>query len=160
MGDYLKPEDFASFADIDAAKAAEMIDDAESMAVLSAPCLANIDDLSDVLVKAVRAILRRAILRWHEVGAGGTTTTTRGPFGETVDTSSTASKNLFWPSEINNLQEVCRQATGGASGGKAFTVDMVPKRGLSEHGYLCSLRLGGIRCTCGADIADHPIYEG
>ena len=40
----------------------------------------------------------------------------------------------------------------------AFTLDMVP--GASAHLPWCSLGLGATYCSCGTDIAGHPIYEG
>lgn len=39
----------------------------------------------------------------------------------------------------------------------AFAIDMVP--GISAiHDLACSLRFGATYCSCGADIAGHPIY--
>ena len=40
----------------------------------------------------------------------------------------------------------------------AFTLDMVGAG--STHIPWCSLNLGALYCSCGADIAGHPIYEG
>lgn len=40
----------------------------------------------------------------------------------------------------------------------AFTLDMVPAR--TGHLPWCSIMLGAAYCSCGADIAGYPIYEG
>ena len=40
----------------------------------------------------------------------------------------------------------------------AFTLDMVPVA--SAHLPWCSLNFGATYCSCGTDIAGHPIYEG
>ncbi|WP_433584554.1 hypothetical protein [Microbacterium hydrocarbonoxydans] len=40
----------------------------------------------------------------------------------------------------------------------AFSIDTVPRVGVS-HAPWCSLAFGAEYCSCGADIAGHPIYE-
>ena len=40
----------------------------------------------------------------------------------------------------------------------AFSIDMLGVA--SEHLPWCSLMLGALYCSCGVDIAGHPIYEG
>lgn len=112
MGTFLEPSDIAPFASIDEAKLNAMIEDAESLAVLAAPCLSKIEDLSDAQVSAVKAVIRAAILRWNEAGTGIRQSVTTGPFGETIDTTQQR-KGMYWPSEITNLQGICGNAQGG-----------------------------------------------
>lgn len=46
----------------------------------------------------------------------------------------------------------------GCGGQQAFTVSMAPQAG-TVHRPWCSLAFGATYCSCGADIAGHPIYE-
>lgn len=156
MGLFIFPSDLTPFATIDTAKAEAMIEDAEAMAVLVAPCLSDLV-ADDPKRGAVKAILRGALLRWNEAGTGALSarSTTVGPFGEsqTLDTRQQR-KAMFWPSEIEQLQGLC--ATGEK--GKAFSVDTVG--GGVRHLPWCSLMFGANYCSCGVDIAGEPIFEG
>lgn len=40
----------------------------------------------------------------------------------------------------------------------AFAIDMIPTS--TYHLPWCTINLGGLFCSCGADIAGYPIYEG
>jgi hypothetical protein len=110
----------------------------------------------DVLSEA-KLILIGAVKRWTEAGSGAVSTKTSmtGPYmnTETIDTKVRTGYNL-WPSEIVQLQELCR--TGGKSA--AFTVDMAPSLS-GEHLPWCSLNFGADYCSCGVDIAGEPIFE-
>jgi hypothetical protein len=159
MGRYLDVSDLQDFApDIPAAKAAAMIDDAEYMALLVAPCLdydSEDYDLSDNRQGAVKAILRGVVLRWNEAGTGAFQQTTTGPFGATVDTRQQR-RGMFWPSEIDQLQSVCNadQPNGGA-----FAVDTT---GFGcVHADICAINFGALYCSCGADLTnyEYPLYE-
>jgi hypothetical protein len=44
------------------------------------------------------------------------------------------------------------------SGGGAYSIDTVDTT--TTHLAWCSLSLGALYCSCGADIAGYPIYEG
>ena len=124
---YITPDDLAPFATIDEAKALAMIEDAESMAVSVAPCLTGIaPTLTDDQRGTVKAILRRAVLRWNEIGTGAVSQQSAGPFGQSLDTTRSAPKSLFWPSEIGELQAVCRDSN---STPRAFSIDTTPARG-------------------------------
>lgn len=124
---YITPEDLAPFATIDEAKALAMIEDAESMAVSVAPCLEDITlPLTDAQRGTVKAVLRRAVLRWNEVGTGAVTQQSAGPFQQSLDTTRSAPKSLFWPSEIADLQAVCRDSDTTP---RAFSIDTSPSRG-------------------------------
>lgn len=112
--------DLKDFATIDPAKAQAMIEDAEAMAVLAAPCLDS-DVLTARQLGAVRAILRGAVLRWNETGSGAMQTQAAGPFSATVDTRQER-RGMFWPSEIAALRGVC----GTVKPKAAFTVDTAP----------------------------------
>ena len=159
MGRYLDVNDLSAFAsDIPAAKADLMIDDAESLALLVAPCLdPDLEDydLSDLRQNAVKAVLRAAILRWNDAGTGAFQQQTTGPFGVTMDTRQ-ARRGMFWPSEIEQLQEICRF---GVDDGGAFNIDTV---GTSvHHADICAVNFGALYCSCGADLTgyEYPLYE-
>lgn len=101
--------------DINPVKAQAMIEDALARAALIAPCINDADfPHSD----AAKAILRGAILRWDDAGAGVVVQWGAGSFQESVDTRQQR-KSLFWPSEIVDLQGLC--ADGGED---AYMVDM------------------------------------
>lgn len=106
-------------ADLDEAKAREMIDDAIALAIEAAPCLA---DPAFNKRGAVRAILRGALLRWIESGSGALSSVneTAGPFS-TVQTFDTRQdrNSMYRPAEINALRRLC-----GKSGFGAFAVDL------------------------------------
>ncbi len=109
MGTFLDSSDLEPFATIESAKALAMIEDAEAMAVLAAPCI-TADGFTHTT--AVKAILRGAILRWNEAGSGALQTQSAGPFGMTVDNRQER-RGMFWPSEIVSLQNLCADAQGG-----------------------------------------------
>lgn len=116
---FLTADDLSPFATIDTAKADAMIEDAEAMAVLVAPCITGVEFNNR---DAVKAILRGAVLRWNDAGSGAMSaqSVTRGPFGEsqTYDTRQER-RGMFWPSEISQLQSLCRLV-----GGSAYTVSI------------------------------------
>lgn len=107
---FLVPDDLAPFATIDAAKAQAMIDDAEAMAVLAAPCITAAGFANQA---AVKAILRGAVIRWNDAGSGALQAQQAGPFGQTLDTRQER-RGMFQPSEIVALQSLCADAQGGA----------------------------------------------
>jgi hypothetical protein len=109
MGTFLDPNDLDPFATIDPLKADAMIEDAEAMAVLVAPCIAA---AGFAHAAALKAILRGAILRWNDSGTGAIQAQTAGPFGQTLDTRQER-KAMFWPSEIEQLQNLCSDLGGG-----------------------------------------------
>jgi hypothetical protein len=109
MGTFLIVDDLAPFATIEAAKAEAMIDDAEAMALLAAPCIAA---EGFAYGTAVKAILRGAVLRWNEAGSGALQAQNAGPFGQTLDTRQER-RGMFWPSEIVSLQSLCADSQGG-----------------------------------------------
>lgn len=152
-------DDLTPFATIDADKAAAMVEDAQAMAVLVAPCLGTEDTLTDAQKAAAKAILRGAILRWEDAGTGAFQSQTAGPFGVAYDTRVPQRRAMFWPSEIAQLQGICR----GENDGGAYSVDTAPRAlyGLQGHSLICSLILGGPGCSCGADLTagQYPLYE-
>lgn len=141
---YLTPHDLSAFIKVDEAKAAAMIKDAEALAVLAAPCISSAEfaarpDLAD----ALRAVLRRAIIRWHEGGVGAVQQSGAGSFQQT--TMPTSPKGLFWPSEVVELRRLCTALTGERGG--AWSVDLAPA--WNPHAAWCRLRGDGPYCTCG-----------
>lgn len=159
MGRYIEVTDLQAFAsDINTVKADAMIEDAEAMALLAAPCLDYDDDdydLTDNQQLAVKAVLRGAILRWNDAGTGAFQQQTTGPFGVTVDTRQQR-RGMFWPSEIEQLQNICKD---DSMDGGAFSVDTY---GLcAVHQDICSINFGANYCSCGADLTNYqyPLYE-
>lgn len=104
--------------DVDPAQADQMIEEAEAMAVLAAPCITKpeFDQAT-----AVRGILRAAIVRWLEAGSGAYQSQQAGPFGVTFDNRQPR-HSMFSPSEINQLRSLCK----GVRQGRAFAVDLTP----------------------------------
>lgn len=152
---YLTPTDLAPFAEIDEAKAEAMIADAVAQAILAAPCLATEADLDDNQLAAVLSVLRGAVLRWDEVGAGGAVTQhqqTAGPFSDGKTFFQPQRRTLFWPSEIEQLQTICAAVSGAVDDG-AFAVDTAPCTG-SGHALICSINFGANYCSCGADLTN------
>ena len=115
----LTPDDLVPFADIPPAKAQAMIDDALALAVRVAPCIT--DDTFE-FDAAAKAILRGALLRWHESGTGALQARTVGAVSEQMDTRQQR-RGMFWPSEIQQLQDLCRDAD---LSGAAFSIDTTP----------------------------------
>lgn len=148
----LTPDDLAPFADIDPVKAQAMIDDALAMAAVFAPCILTEDFLYDA---AARAILRGAILRWHEAGSGAVQSQTAGPYSVTLDNRQER-RGMFWPSEMDALRGLC-QGAGEASG--AFSIDTL--RLVGNHLDICNLTWGALWCSCGTDLTaeQYPIFE-
>ena len=115
--------DLAPFApDLTGAKAAAMIADVMAVAKSVAPGLRG--DLSEDDAAAAKAIVRRAILRWHERGLGGRTTVqaTTGPFSQMTSTDQSV-RGVFLPEEIDALRAVSDSALK-VGGGRAFSVDL------------------------------------
>ena len=75
-----------------------------------------------------------------------------------VDDSSTSRSYQSGKGRVVILDEWWK-LIGLVVGGQAFAVDMLRVRG-SVHYPWCSLTFGALYCSCGADIAGHPIYEG
>lgn len=126
-----------------------------------APCLTwtgTLEDepapTSDQLAEA-RLILVGAVKRWHEAGSGALASETVGPFGQTLDTRQRSTGFNLWPSEINQLQEICSAGQDGSSGAFSFR----PAKSTTTHLPWCALNMGAVYCSCGADIAGYPIYE-
>lgn len=142
--------DLSPFATINAVKAQAMIDDALALAARVAPCIL---EATFTYEAAAKAIIRGAILRWNEAGTGASTSLQAGPFGQTLDTRQTR-KGMFWPSEIEQLQELCR----GAELVGAFNVDTVGST-IPVHADTCALNFGGQYCSCGAILTGlFPLY--
>lgn len=106
-----------------AVQAAELVDamlgGANAKALRVAPCLgytgaADSDTpapTTDQLAEA-KLVLIGAISRWAEAGAGSLSQQSAGPFSMTVDTRQRTGFN-FWPSEIEQLQNLCADLGGG-----------------------------------------------
>ena len=136
---------------------AVMVAGANARATRVAPCLASTGPApSDDLLAEAKLVLIGAVKRWVEAGAGALQSQTAGPYGLTVDTRQRTGYNL-WPSEIEQLQELCRDATTASSG--AFSI--TPAGGGFGHALWCDIAFGGTTCSCGYSLTgSYPIYEG
>lgn len=131
-----------------------MVAGANAKAARVAPCLSSEDPApADDQVAEAKLILIGAVKRWVEAGSGALQSQTAGPFGVTVDTRQRGGFNL-WPSEIEQLQAICKDINAG----KAYAIDTAPSLG-GAHLPWCALNFGATYCSCGADVADEPIYE-
>lgn len=151
--DLIEVDDLAPFASIDEAKAEAMIEDATAMAFMAAPCLAG-DDLTPQQLAAAKAILRGAILRWNDIGTGGVAAQTAGPYSMSIDTRQVR-RSMFWPSEITELQNICKGITEKTG---AFNIDTAPTSPMLFHATFCGWAGGW--CTCGAIAFDSDNWDG
>lgn len=134
--------DLEPFATISEDKAEAMIEDALALAESVAPCLFE-DDLDAKKAAAAKAVVRGAILRWHEAGQGGVTQQTAMGFSQTLDTR-VQRRAMYWPSEIEQLQKLCAADTNSG----AWSYDTVAT-GL-VHADSCAVNFGAQYCDCGA----------
>lgn len=110
-----------------AARSAELVDlmvaAANAAAARVASCLVATDPApsADQLAEA-KLVLIGAVTRWTEAGAGAFTTQTAGPFSVSTDTRQRTGYRL-WPSEITELQEICKGETDPQG---AFSIDTAP----------------------------------
>lgn len=82
-----------------------LVEDAESRALLAAPCLAGA--LTEAQRAQVVAILRGAIARAVERSGRDDRQMTSGPFSIGPLPGSNEPRALFWPSELDELRSVC-----------------------------------------------------
>lgn len=143
----LAPADLEPFATIEPAKAQAMIDDALALAARVAPC---ITEDTFTYEAAAKAILRGAVLRWHEAGSGALQSETAGPFAQAIDTRQQR-RGMFWPSEITDLERLCAD-----SAPSAFDINTIPTA--TVHADTCALNLGADYCDCGAIYAGYPLF--
>jgi hypothetical protein len=63
-------------------------------------------------------------------------------------------KGMFWPSEIQQLQDLCKGEDTGA-----FQIDTIATS--ANHSPYCSIYFGALYCSCGADLTnyEYPLYE-
>lgn len=131
--------------DIPAEQAEILIRDGLALARKAAPC---IDDPDFKYGDAAAAIIRGAILRWAESGAGGITQrqTTAGPFSQSMSFDNRQTRrSLFFPSEITELQDLCRQNKSGAF---AFdTIGASRRRCLRDYAG-CPYLMGSVNSPC------------
>ena len=111
----VEPEDLQVFdSTLSSSKAEKMIKMATAEALRVAPCLATITD--PLVREQASGIITRAILRWNDSGSGALHqwSNTDGPFSRsgTVDTRTTTSHGIFYPSEESSLKSLC-PGTGG-----------------------------------------------
>lgn len=151
---WLEPSHLAPFADIPEAKAEAMIADALAMAKLVAPCITDEDFAHP---DAALAIIRGAILRWHESGAGGRTqvTDTVGPFAHSESYQPPSRRALYWPSEIDQLKKLCADSSSSSAWGYSTIGVAAP-----SHADICAANFGATYCSCGGILTGaEPLWE-
>lgn len=151
MAEIITVEDLPSSLQ-DAELVEQMVAGANAKASRVAPCLAATDTPpTDDQVAEAKLILIGAVKRWAEAGSGAIQTEVAGPFSQTLDTRRRSGFNL-WPSEITDLQGICRGESSGA-----FSIDTTGCNTI--HADICALNFGAAYCSCMADIAGFPLYE-
>lgn len=101
--------DFAAWdTGIPAGKLQAMIDDAMATAARHAPCILG-DSLSAESVAFAKALLRGAILRWAESGAGVRKSETFGAHSYTLETQQSR-YGMFYDREVADLASLCGSA--------------------------------------------------
>ena len=148
--------DLTPFApDLSATKAVPMIEDALAMAGLVAPCILD-ENLPESKQDAAKAVIRGAILRWHEAGTGAVSQQSAGQYSQTIDTRQPR-RAMFWPSEIEMLQKIC---SDNSTGGGAWSYDTFGMCAI-QHADVCSVNFGANYCSCGAILTGFaPLWEG
>jgi hypothetical protein len=144
-------DDLTPFATIPEAKAQAMIDDALALAARVAPCIVDADFEYGL---AAKAVLRGVVLRWNDQGTGAVTQASVDDASFTFG-SQQQRRGLFWPSEIQQLQELCKTDEAGG----AFNIDTVSTS--VNHAEICAVNFGANYCSCGADLTAYayPLYE-
>lgn len=97
--------DLAPFADIDFAMADAMVTHAQALAITAAPCLKDTTDPDSLA--AARAILVGVVLRWYRTGLSSYQIATSDGSDPRRERT-----NSLWPSEVTDLQALCRSAAG------------------------------------------------
>ena len=132
-----------------------MVAAANARASRVAPCLADTaTPPSDDQLAEAKLVLIGMVKRWTEAGAGAISQQSAGPFQMSVDTRQRTGFNP-WPSEIEALQDICSDGTASTA---AFSI--TPTGSTVTHMPWCSINMGAVYCSCGADIAGYPLYEG
>lgn len=137
------PADLEPFATIEQTKAEAMIEDALAVAGQVAPCLFE-DELDPKKAAAAKAVIRRAILRWNDAGTGAAQSLTALGFSQTLDTRQQPSRGLFWPSEVTELQDICKADTATS---EAWSYDTISTG--FQHAQSCAVNFGAQYCDCG-----------
>lgn len=138
----------------------DMVSGANAQARRVAPCLTASDPApSPDQVNEAKLVLFGAVSRWVQAGSGAlvSRSETKGPFSESeqyASLSTTSTGYRLWPSEIAQLQDICKN--GDESAG-VFSINTAPGTGV--HLPWCAINFGAAYCDCGVDIAGKPIYD-
>lgn len=131
--------------DLDKKQVEVLIKDGLALAERAAPCIKEPDF---AYADAAIAIIRTAILRWADSGTGALTQqqNSAGPFAQNLsfDTRQTR-RSLFFPSEIAELQKLCKQYRGGA-----FAIDTngIPESRCTGEYSQCPYIMGSLSSPC------------
>lgn len=154
----ITPADLAPFTvdnPIPEDKAEAMIEDALAQAAQVAPCILE-EDFPAGKAATAKSILRGALLRWHESGQGALSQSqqTAGVFStsQMFDTRQPR-RGIFYPSEKDDLKQLCRTETGG----RAWSYDTLGSG--VEHADTCAINFGAEYCDCGAILAGFPLWQ-
>ncbi|WP_068270351.1 hypothetical protein [Aldersonia kunmingensis] len=110
----ITPTDLEGFLDGDETYVEDvraMCEDATATAKIAAPQLRT-TDLDDLERRAVRAVLRAAVVRWFNGSGTGLTTASAGPFAASFDNSNER-RGVLWPSEVQALRAIRPRPTVG-----------------------------------------------
>jgi hypothetical protein len=122
MGLYLQPADVTPLVDIELARLAVLIEDAETFATMAAPPLADPLTLTEQQRAQVKTILRRAVVRESDSGTGAKVQESAGVYAYTVDTRTARSVSFLTEEE----QDTLRGIVGLGRSTTAFTIDLAP----------------------------------
>lgn len=95
----------ATRAGMDTSDLALLVEDAESRALLAAPCLAG--GLSEAQRAQVVAVIRGAVTRAVKRDGGDDRQMSSGPFTIGPPPGSGEPRALLWPSELEELRAIC-----------------------------------------------------
>lgn len=125
-----------------------LLEDASEFILDMVPSAANVGE--NTRRRVVCAVVRRS-MEASLAGGNSQATFSAGPFS--VNQSPTNPHGDFY------LTRNEKQALGHGKQ-KAFSVQVAGPVEASAHRPWCSLMFGATYCSCGADIAGEPIYEG
>ena len=145
----IDPADILLFnKDLDPAIVAILIKDGLAMARQVAPC---IDEEDFPYTDAAVAIIRGAVIRWAESGPGGVASEARtaGPFSVSTsfDTRQTR-RSLFFPSEIRELEALCKTHRGQGIGAIDTLPDIGAAHCVGEQLGMCTYMCGSTNAPC------------
>ena len=128
--------------------AGTLLEDASQFILDMVP--SSVDAKESTRLRVVCAVVRRSMEASH-AGGSSQASWSAGPFS--MNNSPVNPHGDFY------LTKNEKRALGDGKQ-KAYSVDITGSRVTDVHRPWCSLAFGATYCSCGADIAGEPIYEG